>query len=63
MILGLVLAAIVASTSPSPVALSPQTQAMIAPVHDAIVQASAELAILPPPKDDAEKLIRMRKLD
>jgi hypothetical protein len=62
---GLLLAAALAVTppGPAPVRLSPQTQALIAPVHEAIVKARAELAALPPPKDDAEKLIRMQRLD
>lgn len=66
MILGFLLAAAIASTSPAPPApapLSPQTQALIAPIHEAIVKAQAELAALPPPKDDIERLVRMQKLD
>jgi hypothetical protein len=65
MILGLLLAAAVATAPPTPasVPLSPQTRALIAPVHEAIVKARAELAALPPPKDDAEKLLRMETLD
>jgi len=61
MILGLLFAAAIASTPATP--LSSQTQAVIAPVHDAIVRAQAELAALPPPKDDTERLLRMQKLD
>jgi hypothetical protein len=53
--------AVAAPTPPSP--LSPQGQALIAPVHDAIAKARADLAALPPPKDDTEKLLRMQKLD
>jgi hypothetical protein len=65
MFLGLLLAAALATTPPNPEAiqLSPQTQALIAPVHEAIVKARAELAALPPPKDDTERLLRMQKLD
>lgn len=65
MILGFLLAAAVTATrpSPAPIQLSPQTQALIAPVHEAIVKARAELAALPPPKDDTEKLLRMETLD
>lgn len=66
MILGFLLAAAVASTSPAPPApapLSPQTQALIAPIHEAIVKEQAELAALPPPKDDIERRVRMQKLD
>jgi hypothetical protein len=66
MILGLLIAAAIASTPPAPpapVPLSPQTQALIAPVHEAIVKARAELAALPAPKDDGERLQRMRKLE
>jgi len=52
----LLLAAIVAME------LSPKSREAIAPVHAAIVEARTELASLPPPKDDAERLIRMEKL-
>src|ERR1700722_7932707 len=66
MILGFLLAATIASTPPAPPArspLSPETQALIAPIHEAIVKEQAELAALPPPKDDIERLARMQKLD
>jgi len=59
----LVAAAPLASTAATPPSLSPQTQAVIAPVHEAIVKARAEIAALPLPKDDIEKLRRMKKLD
>lgn len=58
MIRALLLAAAVA-TAP----LSPETRALIAPIHEAVVKARAELAAMPPPKDDTEKLVRMMKLD
>jgi hypothetical protein len=61
MIRALILAAAVATIPAAQ--LSPQAQALIAPVHDAIVRTRAELAALPPPKTDAEKLVRMQKLD
>jgi hypothetical protein len=61
MIKALIFAAAIAATPASP--LSPQAQALIAPVHDAIVRTRAELAALPPPKDDTERLLRMQKLD
>jgi hypothetical protein len=61
MFLGLLLAAAIASTAATP--LSPQTRALIGPIHQAIVKAKAELDALPPPKDDTEKLLRMQKLD
>jgi len=65
MTLGLILAAAVAVATPAspPVELSPQTRSLIAPVHQAIVEAQAELARLPPAKDDTEKLMRMQVLD
>ncbi|HZZ30539.1 MAG TPA: DUF6624 domain-containing protein [Phenylobacterium sp.] len=65
MLLGLVFAAGIAVTPPTPasVELSPQTRVLIAPVHEAIVRARAELDALPPPKDDTERLLRMQRLD
>jgi hypothetical protein len=63
MLRALLLAAAVAAATPAPVPLSPQTQALIAPVHESIVKARADLDALPPPKDDPEKLVRMQKLD
>lgn len=50
-------------TPAAAVQLSPQTEALIAPVHDAILKARAEIDALPPPKDDTERLLRMQKLD
>ncbi|THD77298.1 MAG: hypothetical protein E7812_15255 [Phenylobacterium sp.] len=43
--------------------LSPEAGALVAPVHEAIAKTRAELDALPPPKDDAERLVRMRRLD
>jgi hypothetical protein len=65
MILAFLLAAAIAATSPAPPGsnLSPQAQALIAPVHQAIARTRAELAALPPPRTDTEKLVRMQKLE
>ena len=43
--------------------LSPATQALIAPVHEAFVEAEAEQARLPPTRTDSERLERMLDLD
>ena len=43
--------------------LSRETLMLIAPVSAAIAKVRAEQAALPPPKDDAEKLLRMRDLE
>ena len=47
----------------APADLSPETRILIAPVAAAIARVRAEQAALPPPKDDAEKLLRMRDLE
>lgn len=47
----------------APVEVSPETRILIAPVAAAIAKVRAEQAALPPPKDDAEKLLRMRDLE
>ncbi|MDB5469917.1 MAG: hypothetical protein JWR84_1477 [Caulobacter sp.] len=44
-------------------ALSPQAQALVAPVKDALDAERARQAALPPPTDDSEKLIRMGAMD
>lgn len=46
-----------------PVTLSPETEALIAPVRESIEQVRARHAALPPPATDAEKLVRMGELD
>jgi hypothetical protein len=51
--------AMAAATAP----LSPQAQAAIQPVIDAIAAERAAQARLPPPEDDAEKLRRLGRLD
>lgn len=47
----------------APVEVSPETRILIAPVAAAIAKVRAEQAALPPPKDDAERLLRMRDLE
>ena len=64
MLLGLLLAGVIAAAPPAPApALSPETQALMAPVPEAVARVRAEQAALPPPKDDAERLLRMQALD
>ena len=60
MIAALFFAAALAAT---PADLSAEARAAIAPVLDAIAAERAAQAKLPPPKDDAEKLIRLGRLD
>ena len=43
--------------------LSPASQAVVAPVHEAFVKAEAEQAKLPPARTDSEQLERMLDLD
>lgn len=43
--------------------LTPQAQAVIAPVGEAIAAVRARHAALPPPRNDSERLIRMGELD
>lgn len=57
--LGLLLALQLSATP----ALSPQAQALIAPVAEAVATEQARQAALPPPKTDAERLERMGALD
>jgi hypothetical protein len=52
-----------AALAAAPVDLSPGARAAIAPVLDAIAAERAAQAKLPPPRDDAEKLIRLGRLD
>jgi hypothetical protein len=58
MIAALLFAAAVAATP-----LSPEAKASFQPVVDAIARERAAQAALPPPKDDAEKLRRLGRLD
>ena len=46
-----------------PVPLSPQAEALIAPVAEAITAEEAQQAALPPPADVGERLERMGQLD
>jgi hypothetical protein len=46
-----------------PVPLSPQDEALIAPVAEAITAEEAQQAALPPPADVGERLERMGQLD
>jgi hypothetical protein len=43
--------------------LSPEAKALIAPVHAAYIKVEADQAMLPPPRDDRERLERMFDLD
>ena len=43
--------------------LSPQAAALIAPVHEAFAAARKELADLPPPPDDSERVLRIGRMD
>lgn len=52
-----------AALATAPPELSPDARAAIAPVLDAIAAERAAQAKLPPPKDDAEKLVRLGRLD
>lgn len=60
MIVAMLLAAVVAAT---PADLSPAARSAIAPVLDAIAAERAAQAALPPAKDDAERLVRLGRLD
>jgi hypothetical protein len=44
-------------------ALSPEAEAMFAPLTEAVAKVRARHAALPPPRDEAEQLIRMGELD
>ncbi|RAK62106.1 DUF6624 domain-containing protein [Phenylobacterium kunshanense] len=55
--------AIAAPVAATPAEHSPETRILIAPVASAIAKVRADQAALPPPKDDAEKLLRMRDLE
>ena len=57
--LAMLLAAALVAAAP----LSPEAKAVIAPVFEAIAEVRAKQAALPPPKDDAERLVRMGELD
>lgn len=43
--------------------MTPETQAFLAPLTDAVAKVREEQAKMPPPKDDAEKLRRLGALD
>lgn len=43
--------------------LSPQAQALLAPIHDAYVRVEATQARSPPPASDRERLERLYELD
>jgi hypothetical protein len=51
------------TTPPSDAPLSPEAQALIAPVLEAMAAERARQAALPPPADDRERLERMGVLD
>jgi hypothetical protein len=57
--LALVLAAAIAAPPP----LSPQGQALVSAIQASIDEVRAKQAKLPPPKDDAERLLRLGELD
>ena len=61
MALALIVALMLGASEPA--ALSPQTEALIAPVRESIEQVRARHAALPPPTSDAERLVRMGELD
>lgn len=48
---------------PPPPPLTPATRALVAPIGEAIATVRARHAAMPPPKDDAERLVRMGELD
>lgn len=54
---------VAAQITAAPAELSPETRILVAPVGAAVAKVRAEQAALPPPKDDAEKLLRMRDLE
>jgi len=60
MMLALLAAVMTATTPPQ---LSPQAQALVAPVHAAYAKVEADQAKLRPPKDDRERLERLYDLD
>jgi len=60
--LSVLLAAIPLATAAAP-ALSPEAEALIAPVHAAYERVDGLIALLPPPGDETEELIRMQSID
>lgn len=58
-----ILLAVLAAGSAAAEPLSPEDQALIAPVHQAFVQVEEAQSRLPPPKTDAERLIRLGQID
>ncbi|MBI1683213.1 DUF6624 domain-containing protein [Caulobacter hibisci] len=61
----LIAAAMLAQTTaaPAPALVSPEARALIASVQASIDQEQARQAALPLPKDDAERLVRLGRLD
>ena len=55
--------AVAAQIMAAPADVSPETRILIAPVAAAIAKVRRDQAALPPPKDDIEKLLRMRDLE
>jgi hypothetical protein len=54
---------VAAQTIMAPAEISPEARIVIAPVAAAIARVRQEQAALPPPKTDAERLLRMRDLE
>lgn len=63
MFAALLFAAALASGVPEAVALSSESRAVIAPISASIAKTRAEHARLPAPKDDVDKLLRMKDLE
>src|SRR5688500_9319055 len=64
MLLAMLLAqSVSAQIMAAPADISPEARIAIAPVAAAIAQVRKEQAALPPPKDDVERLLRMRDLE
>lgn len=57
------LALLTAQPAEAPASLSPRAEALIAPVREAMQAEREAQALLPPPVDDRERLIRMGRLD
>ena len=63
MFAALLFAAALAGSIPQPATLSPETAAVIAPIAASIAKIRVQQAGLPAPKDDVEKLLRMKELE
>ena len=50
-------------TSAMEIALNPEARMLIAPIHVAYQQIEYRQSLLPPPKNDAERLVRLGELD